>query len=107
MNVGHVLDTGRDVGFASAVYADRNFFEYMKDDRVGVRGEVPGNVDVFLKKPQVQAARTDITDISNVAAINNLFDLSNGRRIQKRVAYHQDETLLLGNMHKFLAFLRG
>src|SRR6185437_352602 len=107
MNVGHIFDAWRDMGFAAAIYADRNFVEDVKDDRDVVRSEVPGNIDVLLKKAQVQAARTDITDVANVATINDLFDLSDGWRIQKGVAYHQNEPLLLGNMNKFFAFLRG
>ena len=81
MNVRHIFDPRCNMGLAPAIHTHGYFLENVQDDGNIVRRQVPGDIDVLLKKPQVQAARTDVPNVTNVTAIHDLLDLHHRRRI--------------------------
>src|SRR5207249_11102031 len=100
------LDLGGHVCIPLAVHCHRQLAENMKDDGDVVGSEVPGNVDVFLKKTEIETPAIDVTDVADVARLDDFNDLPHGRRIEKGVIHHQDKSVLLGNLDQLLTFSR-
>ena len=103
----HVFDAGRDVGAAAAVDRDRLLAHDGQDDRNVVRSEVPGDVDVFLEQPQIQTPRADVADVADVPLVNDFFHFPHDGRIEKRMAGHQHQAVLGGDVHQLFALLDG
>ena len=96
------------MGLAPAVHAHRHFLQNVQDDGNIVRRQVPGDIDVLLKKPQVQAARTDVSNVTDVTAIHDFFDLPDRRRIKECVTDHQNQPFFVGDLDQLFAlFGRG
>ncbi len=68
--------------------------------------EVPGDIDVGLKKPEIQADAADIEDFPKITSFNDLLNLINRCRVLKGVTYHQNLFSPLGQMDQVQACLR-
>ncbi len=59
----------------------------------------------FWNNPRVQPARADIANFAEVALLDDLLNLPDGRRVKKRVAGHQHQAVFPGGFHQFLTML--
>ncbi len=103
---GDIFNSRSNVGIAPAVNPLGQFFHNIQHDRDVMRSKVPRHVDVLLKEPQIQPPRTDILNVSDVAPMDDFFDLSNGRRVKERMADHQNQVVLFRQLNQFLALRR-
>lgn len=71
-----------------------------------MRGQIPSHIDIFLEQTQIQAPCVDVSDFADVARLNNINNLADRRRIQKRVTDHEDETVSLRDFDQFFALGR-
>ena len=60
----------------------------------------------FWNRPRLSRWRVDVADLADVAAVDDLLDLADRRRVEEGVPDHEDEPLALGDGDQFLA-LRG
>ena len=69
-----------------------------------MRREVPGDVNLFLEEAQIEAPRIDVAEVTKIPGLNNFNNLTHGRRIEKCVVNHQDQTLAFGDIDQFFTF---
>src|SRR6266851_3001374 len=93
MDIRHIFNSWSDMSFTPAIHTHGHFLQNVQDDGNIVRRQVPGDIDVLLKKSQVQAARTDVSNVTDVTAIHDFFDLPDRRRIKECVTDHQTKLL--------------
>jgi hypothetical protein len=61
------------------------------EDRQVVRGEVPEHVDVPLHQPEVDPHRVEVVQVAEDAAVHQLADLGDRRRVAERVVAHEHQ----------------
>jgi hypothetical protein len=71
------------MGFALAVYGYWRFAQHVEDDRNVMGSQIPGNVDVGLKKTQIQTTGANVLEFTQGAMVDDFFDFANRRRINK------------------------
>ncbi len=102
----HILHPRGDVRTALTVDGNRFSFHDVQNNGDIMGSQIPGNIDVFLKKPKIQPPRANVADFSDVASLDNFLDFSDRRRIKEGMPHHQHQSLFLRNFDQFLAFLR-
>ena len=76
---GHVFDPGSDMRAAAAVHGLRHFADQGKDDGKIMGRQVPGHIDVFLEKAQVEPAGGDIANFADITLLDDFLDFSDDR----------------------------
>ena len=82
----------------SAVTCVGDSSEPVAQDREVVRTEVPHDADVGLVQAEVHATRRDEVDLAEIAGVDQLLDRPHGRAVQERVARHEHEVALGGQL---------
>ena len=80
--------------------------EPVAEDREVVRAEVPDDADVRLVEAEVHAARRDRVDVAELTRLDQLADLVDRWAVEERVARHQHEPELRGELGELDRFLR-
>ena len=90
------LDRPLRVARAHGGQALREAVEQEVDDREIVRREVPHHVHVVLEHAEVDADAVDVTEVAELALVEELLHLPHRRAVDERVVDHQGEALLVG-----------
>ena len=81
--------------------------EPVAHDRQVVRGEVPHRVHVMPDLAQVQALRIDVVDLADLARVDVLLHLVDGRVVDEDVADHERQALRRRELDQRLALRAG
>ena len=84
---------------------ERRPAEPVEEDREVVRGEVAHDADVALVDAEVHPARRAEVELADLAALEPLLGRDDGRRVEERVAGHQHELALAGDLDQLVALL--
>src|SRR6185437_8898238 len=76
------------------------------EDRKVVGCEIPDDTHVGLVQPEVDSAERKEVDLPELARIEHLLDLDDGRAVHKRMSGEQDERRVFGTTDQLLR-LRG
>ena len=85
----------------------RRLVEPVAQDREVVRPEIPRDAHVGLVEPEVDAARGDEVDLSQVAVLDQRADHVHRRAVDERVARHQHHLPERGQLDQHLGLLGG
>ena len=87
-HVSHVLNAFCVVGNTLTIHSRWAITQDMKDDRNVMGCQIPCDIDVILKQPQVQPLGIDALDLPKFRCFDDLCDLHHRSRIEKSVPYH-------------------
>src|SRR5712692_2008432 len=75
----------------------------MTHDRKIVGPQVPQDIEVVLKQPQIDAHGIVIVDVAQLTRINQFPYEAHGTRVNKRMVHHENPSLPLGQIDKLLS----
>src|SRR4029450_892829 len=91
--VSHVLYSGRNVSVPLTVNRGRKFIQNMENDRDVVWRQIPRDINVLLEQAQIETPAIDITELAQISGLSDLGNLLHGRRVEKGVIEHQNQTV--------------
>ena len=85
-----ILHLAVETACALAAHRHRHLAQQVEGDRDVVGGDAPQRVDVALDAAEVDALAVEVEDVAEIAAVDRVFDVADGRVELKHVAHHED-----------------
>src|SRR5207244_7589997 len=93
--ISDVLDARLDVATAQRADANRLALDQIIHDQKIVRRQIPEHIDVALKQAEINPDRIEVQQIAELAARNDLLDLSHRTGVHESVIDHKSAPIAL------------
>ncbi len=105
VDISDVLDVRVGVSASPGGDAPRLVIEHIIDNRQIMRRQIPDDIDIVLKKPEVDADRVHVIEVAQFSVFDQLLDAPHGRVEEVRVIDHEDALFSLRQVDQRLSVL--